>query len=115
MPTKYEHGFNASDFRSELGDHDHELGELPGWLFEDLLIYVDPQLASDAARSTQKHPSFRMNQACNTARFAGARMASDLREGVTHVLVGADRSWIKALRQTISGYLYEESVRLCIV
>ena len=103
MPTKYEHRFNASDFRSELDDHDHELGQLPGWIFEGLLIYADHQLGGDAAHSTQKDPGFRMNQAFNTARFAGASTVSDLKEGVTHVLVGGDRSRIRALRQDVSG------------
>ncbi|KAL2053023.1 hypothetical protein ABVK25_006660 [Lepraria finkii] len=104
MPTKYEHRFSASDFRIELDDHDHELGQLSGWIFEGLLIYADHQLGGDAAHSTQKDPGFRTSQAFNTARFAGASMVSDLKEGVTHVLVGGDRSRIRALRQDVSGF-----------
>ena len=102
MPAKYEHSFCAQDFKGELEEHGNVLGELPGWMFEGLLLYTDRQLANPAS-VTDKDPNLRMKQACDTARFAGARLTDDLQEGVTHVLVGQDRSSTTALRQKTSG------------
>lgn len=104
MSVKFEHSFTASQFRSELEQHDHDLGVLPAWTFEGLLIYPDLQQSEEAKLSTQNKPDFRMQQACNTARFAGARITNSLGEGVTHILVGEDRSRLRALRQQISRF-----------
>lgn len=93
MPAKFEQSFSARDFKAELEEHGNELGELRGWMFEGLLLYSDQQLAND-----------RMKQACDTARFAGARLTDDLEEGITHVLVGEDKSTTRTLRQRTSEY-----------
>ncbi len=104
MPTKYEHTFDASEFRNELIAHAHELGQLPGWIFEGVLIYAYAEDQSTETRRTHKNPDFRMKQARDTARFAGARVASELEQGVTHVLVGEDRSRSRVLREKVSGF-----------
>ena len=101
MPAKIEHSFSAKDFKKELEEHENDLGAFPGWMFEGLLLYTDRQLASDASL-TDKDLEFRTKQACDTARFAGARLTNDLKEGITHVLVGEDRSSTRVLRQRIS-------------
>jgi DNA ligase-4 len=101
MPTKYEHSFTASQFRSELEEHDYDLGTLPAWTFEGLLIYADFQSTEGEMLVTQKDSDFKMEQACNIARFAGARITHDLKEGITHVLLGEDKSRVRALRQQI--------------
>ena len=101
MPTKFEHSFSAEDLKEELEEHGNDLGRLPGWIFAGLLLYTDRQLASDTALM-DKNLVFRTKQACDTARFAGAHLTNDLKEGITHVLVGHDRSTIKALRQRVS-------------
>lgn len=106
MPTKYEHSFNASEFRTELGAREHELGELRGWIFEGCLIHVDrDQGTQGGGPMMQSHPGFKMKQMCNIARFAGAGIINDLdEEGVTHVLVGDDRSRIRTLREKTSHF-----------
>lgn len=101
MPAKFEHSFSANEFKTELEDHGNGLRELSGWMFEGLILYTDRKLASDASL-TDKVLDFRMKQACDTARFAGARLTNDLKEGITHVLIGEDRSTTKVLRQRIS-------------
>ena len=98
MPAKIEHKFSATDFKIELEEHGNDLGELPGWIFEGLLFYTERQLTNDPSL-TDKDLDFRMEQACDTARFAGARLTNELQEGVTHVLVGEDRSTTRTLRQ----------------
>ena len=106
MPTTSKHNFNATEFRSDLSTHDHELGgDLPGWIFEGLLIYIDDQAISQKTPLLQKQPAFRLKQACNTARFAGARITHDLNEGVTHiVVVRDDRNRTRALREEIARF-----------
>ncbi len=101
MPTKFEHDFSAKNFKSELEEHGNDPVKLPGWIFEGLFLYTDLQLANDASL-TDKDPTSRTKHACNIARFAGARLTSDLKEGITHVLVGEDRSTTTSLRRRIS-------------
>ena len=101
MPAKFKHSFSAKDFKHELEEHGNDLGQLPGWMFEGFLIYIDRQLANDAPKM-DKDPDFRMKQACDTARFAGACLTNDLKEGITHVLVGEDRYITRLLRQETS-------------
>ena len=101
MPAKFEHSFSAEEFKRELEEHGNGLGELPGWMFEGLLLYTDRQLFNEASL-TDQDPNSRLKKACDTARFAGARLTADLNEGVTHVLVGDDRSVTRTLRQKTS-------------
>ena len=103
MPAQFEHSFSAKEFRRELEEHGNDLGELPGWMFEGLLLYNGAQPFNDACLTDSDSDSdSRMKQACDTARFAGASLTHELKEGVTHVLVGEDRSTTKALRQRTS-------------
>ena len=98
MPAKFERSFSVKYFKNELAERVRDLVELLGCMFEGSLLYTDRQLAS----LTDKDPDFRTKQACDTARFAGARFTNDLKEGITHVLVGEDSSTTRALRQKIS-------------
>lgn len=114
MP-KLEGAFNIHHFREQLEEHHHELGELPGWMFEGVLIYADlPEhnkqieemmeeiLAQDQDGRTVS-ASLRMRQACNTARFAGASFTEDLEDAsITHVLVNDERARVKILRKAFS-------------
>ena len=102
MPAKYEHIFSAEHFKCELEEHGNIHMELPGWMFEGLLLYTDRRLASDAS-PINNISDCRTKQACNTARFAGARLTNDLKEGITHILIGEDRSTERDLRRKISG------------
>lgn len=101
MPAKFEHSFSVKDLKRELEEHGNDLRKLPGWMFEGLLFYTNRQLANDGSL-TDSDLDFKTKQAYDTARFAGARLTNDLKEGVTHVLVGEDRSTTKALRHRIS-------------
>ena len=112
MPAKYDQKFNPSDFRTELEEHDHDLGELPGWIFEGLLIYADRLSLNGEAPLAENASNFRMKLACNTAKFAGARVTKELTKGVTHVLIGEDRSRQRVLREQMSGYLFRLHVYL---
>lgn len=111
MPAKFEHPFNATDSRKELQTHNHELGELPGWMFEGVLLF-----APDPEPPTTTEPSFnstspssselRMKQASITARFAGADISNILKQGITHILVaeGTTRSQLIELRAQVAKF-----------
>ena len=101
MPTKYEHSFSTKEFKDELEEHGHNPEDLPGWMFEGLLLYNGLHPADDASL-TDKGLEIRTKQAYDIARFAGARLTNDLKEGVTHIVVGQDRSVTKILRQATS-------------
>ena len=102
MPAKHEYSFGIRNFMSELEEHGNEFEELPSWMFEGLLLYTDLQLADDNSL-TRRIPDFRTKLAFNIATFAGARLTNDLEEGITHILVGEDKSTERALTLKISG------------
>ncbi len=110
MPTKFEHKFSPANFRAELAEHDHNLGDLHGWMFEGLLLYVDYQNSSKSNGATSMvHPQgldesgLRMKQAVNSAMFAGAEFTTDLAdEKITHILVNSDKSRVRILREKLS-------------
>lgn len=114
MP-KLEGSFNVHHLREQLEEHHHGLGEVPGWMFEGLLIYADlpeyskqiDDMVEDTSANDQDErtvaASLRMRQACNIARFAGASFTKDFEDAnTTHVLVSDDRSRVKVLRKAIS-------------
>lgn len=109
MQGKFEHGFDAMQFEAELEGHGNDLGELPGWLFKGLRLYVygDRHEQSNGEPSTRQlgfetAASLRIIQACNKARFAGAQISDQLTdEGITHVLVENNKA-PRALREIIS-------------
>lgn len=109
MPQNFEHAFTATEFRNELEGHNHDLGLLPGWMFEGLLLYmVEPEhdILKGSVSSEQESLdslTIRTKQAYSTAKFGGARFTNNVAdEGITHILVGTDRT-PKALRERISG------------
>ena len=114
MP-KNEHSFDAQQFRKQVDDQALELEEMRGWMFESALIYADSKdryghsggLGLTNQRNEITPSKLRMEQACTTARFAGARFTDnfdDLR--LTHVLVSDDdRGRVNTLRRAVSTYL----------
>ena len=111
MPSKSKLGSTSTDFRAELREHDHDLGQPPGWMFEGLLLLVvhsDHAEPHNRSTSNSNPPSksfdLKMKRACNIARFAGAELTADMNDdAVTHVIVGAEAN-TRALRQRMSRY-----------
>lgn len=110
MP-KLEDPFDPQQFREQLEGHHFELRELPGWMFEGTVIYADserPENQNGDISAHERHGQcnthvIRMEQACRTARFAGASLTTDFEDRMlTHVLVNDDQAKIKALRKATS-------------
>lgn len=120
MPSKSDSRSTTMDFRAELHEHDHDLGQLPGWMFEGLLLLVVQSdhaefhnHSSSSPQPISKMLELRMKRACNIARFAGADLTADLDDdNVTHVVVGEDAN-TRAVRQKISGYGPLLAVNFC--
>ena len=116
MPYKFEHTFSPSEFRTELAEHDHDLGNLPGLMFEGLLLYVDHQTSNKSNGATPViqpkvlgESEFRTKQAVEIARFAGAEITTDLADDdITHVLVGNERNQAKMLREKLSMHVFSQ-------
>ena len=110
MPREFEHDFSVHDFKKELEHHGHGLGELSGRMFEGCLLFTNGlHLAHNNGASEPADlgipaiADLRQQQACNTARFAGAVIAADIADHkITHVLIGEDRHDLRALRRTFS-------------
>ena len=104
MPNKFDHDLDLLGFRDELEEHNLALGELPGWVFNGVLLYVDQHMSNGSTPSHANGMDLRMRQACNTAGFAGANISDKLVEGVTHVLIGDDQSRVRNLRDRVSQF-----------
>ena len=107
MPNKLGSSFGMDELRTRLDQRHNGLGELPGWMFWGLLLYIDP-LANDVEllghqKTSITAVSLRMKLASTTAQFGGARITSDLKDReITHVVVGDDRDRLRELRKEIS-------------
>ena len=87
-------------------------------MFEGRLIYVNRSITDDQTRLDQRDTMFRVKQACNIARFAGAQLTNELKEGVTHIIVENDQDHSRTLRYTISRYasgLNSCMVTVCLI
>jgi hypothetical protein len=119
MPNKSKSESSNKDFRAELRGRDHDLGQLPGWMFEGLLLVVassehsgSNNHSSSAPQPLSKSLKYRMQRASNIARFAGANVTADLNdEEATHVVVGEEVN-IRAIREKISRYGYVSQITI---
>jgi DNA ligase-4 len=109
MAHESEHDFNAIEFKTQIERHGHDLGMLPGWMFESLVLYMDMGSTAPSADKLSELPkpiqpiALRFAQASYIARFAGARTTVDITdEGITHIVVGEDRSRLTGLREIVS-------------
>lgn len=109
MQGKFQNEFNVTQFEAELERHGNDIGELPGWLFKGLRLYVHRNGLDKSNGETFTGPlefgtaaSLRIIQACNRARFAGAQITDQLLdEGITHVIIQNNKA-PRALREAIS-------------
>ena len=110
------------DVRSELQEHNHDLGQLPGWMFEGLLLLVvqseevEPKNHSTShSQSVSRSLDLRMKRACNIARFAGANVTADRDdEEVTHVVIEKGVN-TRAIRQKLSRHASCSEINVVVV
>ena len=96
----------ASEFRNKLLDAHSKLQDLPGWIFQDLRIYMDSDSADETHRVSiwEGEHQFCRTTARRIAQFAGALVTDQLQEGVTHVVAGTDYQQNQNLRKAISSF-----------
>ena len=103
MPTKYEHTPNPNELRLQLEQQHHDLDHFQGWIFGGMVFYIDSLIENAQMTETT---ALRIQLANNTARFAGAQIASDLEdERITHLIVGDNRDKLRGLRRSISSWV----------
>lgn len=105
MPNKFEASFSTEVLKSQLEEHHVDLGELPGWMFVGMLLYLDPLAQSSRQQQTTESGTLlRMSLARTIALFAGARTTFELKNNdITHVVVGDGRDRLQELRKEISS------------
>lgn len=97
----------VGELKADLTGRDQELANLPGWVFEGLLIcFYSPRTSngtSDSSDSKGRRPEdIQRRHASNIARFAGAQVTDRLSRGVTHVLVDAGDLRLEQVRREVS-------------
>ena len=104
MPSKFESNFSVEELRIQLDEKHQDLGELPGWMFWCMLLYVDLLAEHSLSPRQDQGELLRMKLASNVARFAGARTTNDLNDqNITHIVVGYDRVRWRELRREVSS------------
>ena len=102
MPSKFKSNIDLEELRTQLDAKHQDLGELPGWMFWRMLLYIDPLAEHSWSPRQDQDTLLRMKLASNMARFAGARMTSELNDqDITHIVVGYDRVRWRELRREI--------------
>lgn len=110
MPAKNELPLNQHETRKQMKEHDHGFGDLPGWLFEGLVFFLETGHQTLPHVKNQEHGQKKlpalvseMDEAHRLARFAGARIADRIEDdSITHVVVGKDTSRLASIRQALS-------------
>ena len=103
IPSKLESNFSVEALRTQLDEKHQNLGELPGWMFWRMLLYVDLLAEHSPSPRQDQGKLLRMKLASNVARFAGARTTNDLNDqDITHIVVGYDRVRWRELRREVS-------------
>lgn len=97
---------SRNTFKRQLIDEHEDMLNLPGWMFHGLVLYFDSlELSNGASQPGEaSEEKLRWKHAYAIVRFAGAHVADQLREGVTHVLVDSDRQRHENLRQELSTF-----------
>ncbi|KAL8944732.1 MAG: hypothetical protein Q9216_000301 [Gyalolechia sp. 2 TL-2023] len=110
MPAKDELPLDPDVIKTQIKEHDHEFGNLLGWLFEGLVSFLDSgQESFDSIQRGDQMSQMlgtsepEMVEAYRLARFAGARVVDRIEDdGITHVIIGRDSSRLASIRQTLS-------------
>ncbi|KZF26592.1 DNA ligase 4 [Xylona heveae TC161] len=108
MPAISPSPSDVSKLKEQLRQQSTELRESRGWMFTDLVIYLDKSGLSqtDHSYSQEKELSLasdrKLQLASNYIRFGDGKITDDLQDiPLTHVIVGDDRSRLKQIRQEI--------------
>ncbi|KAL8708443.1 MAG: hypothetical protein Q9220_006667 [cf. Caloplaca sp. 1 TL-2023] len=111
MPDSLDLDMDSEILKQRLEEQNDGPGLLSGWIFGGVRLYIDEhnEVLSNGYDyfgqdgETPKAVDFELEQACKTARFAGARISDTIDEsGVTHVIFGSNISRLQRTRSKIS-------------
>lgn len=102
--------YDAEEVLNDLvGDVD--MADIPGWMFQGTRVYLardQPGLDQDAMQidGHKREVDSTLDNAGRTVLFAGGEIAQATdKKNLTHVIVGQDRSGLKALRRKLATYV----------
>jgi hypothetical protein len=115
MSTNIEHIFMAKFIQTLDHDNFHSFDGLPGWIFRELVIYID---TLNSKESKARHPAF-VNSGPHDiyahvhdpsissilVQFAGGKISEDINDlDITHVVVNTgDLSRLQSIRSLIQS------------
>lgn len=105
MPNTIEANFSSEELKRQLDEQHYDLGELPGWMFWGMIMYMHPPAEDLQCPQQEQDVILRVKLASNAARFAGANITNDLDSTeITHIVLGANNSdRLRELRREVSS------------
>lgn len=105
MP-KSENPINHELLLAQFKEHNPDLADTPGWMFNGLVIYFDKkgqtidQLEGDTKPEDETGYDLDTKLAGHIVHFAGGRLATDLDDTeITHVVIGGDENRLREMRE----------------
>ncbi|TID18225.1 DNA ligase 4 [Venturia nashicola] len=99
-----EHEINHKLLLAQFKEHNPDLAESPGWMFNGLVVYFDKvdktidQLDGDTKPEDEAGYDLDTKLAGHIVHFSGGRIAGDLDDtGITHVVVGGDENRLREI------------------
>ncbi|KAI5840233.1 ATP dependent DNA ligase domain-containing protein [Morchella snyderi] len=110
MSTNVEHVLMADFIRTLDHDNLHSFDDLPGWIFRELVIYINTQ---NSKESKTRHPTF-VNSGLRVqdpsissilVQFAGGKISEDINDlNITHIVVNTgDLSRLQFIKSLIQS------------
>ena len=107
MP-KLKSRIEKSTLLEQLDDHGVDVAELPGFMFHNVVSYVDELMGQGQGQvdGNESGSNVLLRLAGQTMQFAGGRVAMDLdNPSITHVVIGNDAARAKTIRRQVSQRL----------
>lgn len=118
MP-KAEREINHNLLLAQSKEHNPDLAETPGWMFNGLVVYFDKkdeaiiQLDGDAKPENEDGYDLDTKLAGHIVHFGGGRLASSLGDReITHVVVSSDERRPREIHEQ-NSLLVTRSIRFC--
>jgi len=103
MPLTSDINLDATGLLNQFQDHHIDFGDPPGWLFRGVVAYFDGGDVEMSSGHESHEDEFEFMR--QQIRFGRGEIVNGLEEGVvTHVIVGKDRSRLRAIREMVAAW-----------
>jgi DNA ligase-4 len=103
MPLRVDGAFDGPGLLTQFRNHNIDFGNIPGFLFQELVIYFDKPSTPPHSNGIPENTSLEQELLGQTVQFAGGTISQDVHdETVTHIIIGDDTSRVKDIRGILS-------------